>query len=100
MGEGLTLREAYEHAKSQREAIAPFEGNRYKVAEWELQTRGTCTMPDWLPPASRKNALEAALAERFELPSDSSGAPATEKGASVGEADQDTLRRRTGAAPL
>jgi len=45
--EGWTLREAHEFVKLQRSCIAPFLGNRQKIAGWELRTRGVCTVPEW-----------------------------------------------------
>lgn len=47
--EGWTLREAYEHVKACR-SISPFEGNKAKIALWELKTRNSSTLPAWLPP--------------------------------------------------
>lgn len=45
--EGWTLKEAHDHIYERR-WISPFEGNCSKVARWELKTRGTCSMEDWL----------------------------------------------------
>jgi len=47
--EGWTLQQAFEHVTKCRTCVSPFRGNRRFIAEWELETRGTCTMPDWLP---------------------------------------------------
>lgn len=45
--EGWSLQRAYDHIDEHR-AICPMVGNREKVARWELQTRGECTVEDWL----------------------------------------------------
>jgi len=47
--QGWSLREAYEHVKARRPCIGPAKGNLEKIAAWELETRSTCSMPQWLP---------------------------------------------------
>mmetsp|Transcript_112112 Transcript_112112/g.215969 ORF Transcript_112112/g.215969 Transcript_112112/m.215969 type:complete len:263 (+) Transcript_112112:40-828(+) len=47
--EGMTLEQAFEHVSSKR-AVHPFPGNKLKIATWEAETRGKCTMPSWIKP--------------------------------------------------
>jgi len=47
--EGWSLRAAWEHTKKCRSAVSPFPGNRKFLSKWERDTRGTSTMPEWLP---------------------------------------------------
>eukprot|EP00746_Dinoflagellata_sp_MGD_P003794 gnl/MRDRNA2_/MRDRNA2_107355_c0_seq1.p1 gnl/MRDRNA2_/MRDRNA2_107355_c0~~gnl/MRDRNA2_/MRDRNA2_107355_c0_seq1.p1 ORF type:complete len:161 (+),score=34.26 gnl/MRDRNA2_/MRDRNA2_107355_c0_seq1:85-567(+) len=48
--EDWTLKRAFEHVHHCRSCVDPFQGNRQKIAAWELQTHSTCSMPDWLSP--------------------------------------------------
>lgn len=45
--EGWTLKRAHDHIHWYR-FISPFEGNCAKIANWELCTRGNCSMEGWL----------------------------------------------------
>merc|ERR1712137_829396 len=67
--EDWTLRVAFDHVKSQRACVSPFPGNMQKISAWELQSRGTCTIPTWLPekPSPEEEAAQHALAERKAL---------------------------------
>lgn len=47
--EGWTLAKAYNHTLQQR-TIHPFAGNKKKIAQWELETRGQSTQEAWLNP--------------------------------------------------
>lgn len=55
-----TLKDAFQHVLECRNCIDPFEGNRQKIAAWEFNTRGVCSMPDWLPPQLREVAVGQA----------------------------------------
>eukprot|EP00929_Paragymnodinium_shiwhaense_P003428 TRINITY_DN103937_c0_g1_i1.p1 TRINITY_DN103937_c0_g1~~TRINITY_DN103937_c0_g1_i1.p1 ORF type:complete len:341 (+),score=61.13 TRINITY_DN103937_c0_g1_i1:96-1118(+) len=67
--EGWTLLEAYKHTKKCRACVSLFQGNREKIARWEQQTRGTCTMPEWLGTVSLRS--EAASKGEVALGADS-----------------------------
>lgn len=77
--EGLTLDAAYELARSRRGCVSPFPGNRNFIASWELETRSHCSMPDWLPSATRKVVGHDRRSDA--LPA--SSAPAHDQGCSV-----------------
>jgi len=64
--DGIDLRQAYEHAKLQRSRVEPFQGNKEKIACWELETRQVCSMPEWLPPQAKVPAGPTAQ-EQDEL---------------------------------
>ena len=46
--EEWTLKEAYNHARSRRNCVRPFTGNKNFIAAWELEKRGHCSLPEWL----------------------------------------------------
>eukprot|EP00927_Polykrikos_kofoidii_P077403 TRINITY_DN74341_c0_g1_i1.p1 TRINITY_DN74341_c0_g1~~TRINITY_DN74341_c0_g1_i1.p1 ORF type:complete len:289 (+),score=35.64 TRINITY_DN74341_c0_g1_i1:76-867(+) len=54
--EGWQLSEAYDHIVERRPKVSLKQGNKEKIAMWELRTRGASTMLGWLP-------LEARIAE-------------------------------------
>lgn len=67
--EGWTLKEAYDHIYPLR-WISPFEGNREKLARWELASRAACSLPEWLPLTERQRLPESstpAWAESFPV---------------------------------
>lgn len=49
--EGMSLNEAFEDV-SRKRSIHPFAGNKRKIAKWEAETRGSCSIPAWLGPVA------------------------------------------------
>merc|ERR1712232_123131 len=46
--EECSLKEAYHLTRSRRSCVQPFVGNKHFIAKWEQETRGKCTLPEWL----------------------------------------------------
>jgi protein-tyrosine phosphatase len=49
--EGWSLAESFDHVVQCRSCVCPFAGNKEKISSWELETRGACSLDDWLPPS-------------------------------------------------
>jgi len=56
--EGMTLLEAYHHVSKKR-SVQPFPGNKLKIAKWERDTRGSCSIVEWIEPGECRSNLYA-----------------------------------------